>query len=210
MQGFLRLFPLNCVIFPQEEINLHIFEPRYLQLIQECELDSTDFGIPFFHSGLRSFGSRVYLKSIRDKYKDGKMDVTVVGIDPFEILRFDSKVKGKLYSGGVVKTRSIDYDVDEIQKKSLIKRLEVFFELLQIRPKGMFGNTDSLSFQIGHKVGLSLEQELELLLIPSEVDRQEFLSFHLNKMIESMEQAQSARKRIQLNGFFQSFEPLDF
>ena len=33
---FLPLFPLELVVFPGEFLKLHIFEPRYRQLIQEC------------------------------------------------------------------------------------------------------------------------------------------------------------------------------
>lgn len=210
MQGFLRLFPLNCVIFPHEEINLHIFEPRYLQLIGECEEKNEDFGIPFFQSELRPFGTRVHLKAIKRRYPDGKLDLTAVGIDPFEILKFDSKVESKLYPGGIIKTRHLDFETDEIQKEVLLNRLEAFFTLLGMRPKEEPSQAESITYQVGHKIGLSLNQELELLLIQSEADRQEFLIQHLDHMIDSMEQAQSARKRIQLNGFFRSFDPLDF
>jgi len=210
MQGFLRLFPINCVIFPHEEINLHIFEPRYLQLIGECEDKNEDFGIPFYQSELRPYGTKVRLKAIRKRYPDGKLDLTVVGIDPFEILKFESKVESKLYPGGIIKTRHMDFEAEDTQKEMLLGLLETFFQLLGMRPKENIDVEQSLSFQIGHKVGLSLDQELELLLTESESDRQEFMIHHLQYMIDSMEQAQSARKRIQLNGFFRSFDPLDF
>ena len=48
MTDFLPLFPLKLVAFPGEELNLHIFEPRYKQLIREFEQNGTTFGIPTF------------------------------------------------------------------------------------------------------------------------------------------------------------------
>ena len=31
----LRMFPLNTVVFPGQDVPLHIFEPRYQQLVRE-------------------------------------------------------------------------------------------------------------------------------------------------------------------------------
>ncbi|MEO1628994.1 MAG: LON peptidase substrate-binding domain-containing protein, partial [Bacteroidota bacterium] len=42
------LFPLKLVVYPGEQLNLHIFEPRYKQLIRECEQNKVTFGIPAF------------------------------------------------------------------------------------------------------------------------------------------------------------------
>jgi Lon protease-like protein len=36
MMNFIPIFPLSIVVFPGENLNLHIFEPRYRQLIREC------------------------------------------------------------------------------------------------------------------------------------------------------------------------------
>ncbi|MFN9379919.1 MAG: LON peptidase substrate-binding domain-containing protein, partial [Bacteroidota bacterium] len=41
----LPLFPLQLVVFPNEKVNLHIFEPRYKKLIRHCEENSENFGI---------------------------------------------------------------------------------------------------------------------------------------------------------------------
>ena len=48
MIDFLPLFPLKLVAFPGEQLNLHIFEPRYKQLFRECEENQITFGIPAF------------------------------------------------------------------------------------------------------------------------------------------------------------------
>ena len=44
MARFIPLFPLNIVVFPGEKLNLHIFEPRYKQLVNECYATGTTFG----------------------------------------------------------------------------------------------------------------------------------------------------------------------
>ena len=62
MTDFLPLFPLKLVAFPGEELNLHIFEPRYKQLIRECEQNGTTFGIPtFLDNKVLDFGTEIEL-----------------------------------------------------------------------------------------------------------------------------------------------------
>ncbi|MCU0469941.1 MAG: LON peptidase substrate-binding domain-containing protein, partial [Arcicella sp.] len=103
MQKFLPLFPLNLVAFPLEDLNLHIFEPRYRQLINECLDNGTTFGVPVFLDGkLPGFGTEVKIVKLSKRYDDGRMDIRTQGIRAFRILDFQNPVELKLYSGGVV------------------------------------------------------------------------------------------------------------
>ena len=47
----LRLFPLMTVVFPGQRVPLHIFEPRYRQLVQEVLETDEAFGIVLIKSG---------------------------------------------------------------------------------------------------------------------------------------------------------------
>jgi Lon protease-like protein len=47
----LRLFPLNAVLFPGAVLNLHVFEPRYKQLIGECIERGESFGVALIREG---------------------------------------------------------------------------------------------------------------------------------------------------------------
>ena len=210
MQGFLRLFPLNWVIFPEEEINLHIFEPRYKQLIGECEATGEPFGVPFFNEKVQYFGTLVQLVEIRKKYPDGKMDISAKGIQPFEILKFAPQFDSKLYPGGKIKTLPVSYAYDKSEARRLEQLVETFFDLVGIRPGNLALNPEKISFQIGHKIGLTLGQEFEMLLMEDETARQGFLIEHLEKTIPTLQQANVARKRIQMNGHFKNFDPIDF
>src|ERR1700732_2780938 len=51
MAGHLKLFPLNTVLFPGSVLNLHIFEPRYRQMISECLEDGEVFGVCLIREG---------------------------------------------------------------------------------------------------------------------------------------------------------------
>ena len=43
--SILRMFPLNTVVFPGQRIPLHIFEPRYRDLVREVLEENAEFGI---------------------------------------------------------------------------------------------------------------------------------------------------------------------
>ena len=47
----LRMFPLNTVLFPGAALNLHIFEPRYRQMIAECLEEKAAFGVVLIREG---------------------------------------------------------------------------------------------------------------------------------------------------------------
>lgn len=47
----LRLFPLNAVLFPGAVLNLHVFEPRYKQMIHECMGEGVGFGVVLIREG---------------------------------------------------------------------------------------------------------------------------------------------------------------
>ena len=56
----LPLFPLQLVVFPNEKVNLHIFEPRYKKLIRRCDENSENFGIiPYIKGKIIDVGTEL-------------------------------------------------------------------------------------------------------------------------------------------------------
>ena len=87
MPKFLPVFPLSLVAFPGERLNLHIFEPRYKQLIQDCQDEGKTFGIPaYIDDHLNEFGTEMELTSIEKVYEDGSMDIKTRGVQVFRVL----------------------------------------------------------------------------------------------------------------------------
>ena len=48
---YLPLFPLPLVLFPGVPLPLHIFEPRYRQLLSDIQSSDNLFGLSFFDAG---------------------------------------------------------------------------------------------------------------------------------------------------------------
>lgn len=100
---YFGLFPLRIFLFPGEQTTLHVFEPRYLQLINECLVKKEAFGIPYQgKTTLSELGSLVNVIQILKKYDNGELDVLVECSSNFKINHFEGKKKDKLYPCGTI------------------------------------------------------------------------------------------------------------
>ena len=103
MINFIPIFPLSTVVYPGEELNFHIFEPRYKQLIQECAASGKPFGIPIVvNNRLNDLGTLVSIAEVTNSYDNGEMDIKTKGQKVFKILEIIKEVPEKLYSGAIV------------------------------------------------------------------------------------------------------------
>jgi Lon protease-like protein len=208
----LSLFPLNLVAFPHEKMNLHIFEPRYRQLIKECLTRQSNFGIsPFIDNKIEEYGTEVKIISLEKEYEDGRMDVRTQGMRVYHLLSYENPTPGKLYAAGVVayvdqeeETPPFDLTTD------LLNHLTQLYGLLQLKFDVVIEQISSLSFEVAHKIGLSVEQEYELLTIPGETERQRYLLDHLSRVIPVVSDMEKTKERIRMNGHFKSLDPLNF
>ncbi len=205
----LPLFPLNMVVYPGEELNLHIFEPRYRQLVYECLDSDGPFGIPaFINDALPGHGTEMQILTLHKRYDDGRMDIKTMGLGIFSLDTFENPVPGKLYAGGQVRLLEPG-DSDAPMLGTLLNRLEKLYDLMQIEPDFDAALPD-LSYRVAHKVGLSIEQEYEILTIDNEADRQQFLIRHLDSVIPVIYDMERTKQRIRMNGHFKNLDPLNF
>ena len=185
----LALFPLQLALFPAEEIPLHIFEPRYKQLIAECRDEGITFGIPTSASGsVSKIGTEVSLVRILETYDTGEMDVVVRGERVFRIDTFQAELPGKLYSGARVTFQENDPQADPDTERNLIESYDELSRLLRTDEPDQVEAMPNLSFELGPRVGLSLEQRLTMLRMNKESDRQTFLLQHIEHAIHAIKQ----------------------
>lgn len=81
------MFPLAIVLLPAERTALHIFEPRYKELIGECLLDDREFGI-VFTDGVRlsEVGTQASIVEVLERFEDGRLNIVVEGNERFRVL----------------------------------------------------------------------------------------------------------------------------
>lgn len=109
----LPLFPLNTVLFPNTPIALHIFEPRYKEMIERCLRTDSPFGVVLIQSGHEALGPLPDPHPIGctaritqvERLADGRLNIIAIGGERFQIraLRFD-----KPYLVGEVEPYPID------------------------------------------------------------------------------------------------------
>ena len=103
MTNFIPVFPLGIVVYPGESLNLHIFEPRYKQLVSECYTEGKPFGIPtVINNKLQEMGTLVRITEMVKVYDNGEMDIKTQGMRVFRVLEMIRNVPDKLFSGAIV------------------------------------------------------------------------------------------------------------
>lgn len=210
MSTFLPVFPLRLVAFPGEDLNLHIFEPRYKQLIGECEAKGITFGIPaFFDDKVQPIGTEIKLLSIDKKYPNGELDVRTKGVGLFRIKEYFRDVDDRLYSGAEVERIQYDMEGDLSKYEKILEYLGELYEVLNILKPLPKMDDDLSTYKVGHLVGFSLEQEYEMLSIPVEARRQDFMISHLEQLIPTAREMEELRRKVQMNGHFKNMLPPD-
>ena len=205
----LPLFPLQSVFFPGETVPLHIFEERYKQLINDCRKEALTFGIPVYINDSISYGTEVQLVEVVNTYGNGEMDVVCVARQVFKVLSFEKQMQGKLYGGGEVEFLDMENDADEALRKEVLQKVETLYDLMDV-PFTQTSPKQFNSYSLAHKMGLSFEQEYELLLMKKESDRLNFIKSHLDTTTNILYEVNRTKGVIEMNGHFKNFDPLDF
>ena len=211
MTNFIPIFPLSIVIYPMEKLHLHIFEPRYKQLIRECMEAKKPFGIPtVLNNRLQDMGTLVEVMEIVTEYENGELDINTQGIKVFRTLEVIKKVPEKLYSGAIVNyphNRMEDGNAKLMQ--SVINGVKEVHRLLNISKDFKKPENELQSYDVAHHAGLSVEEEYEFLGLMHELQRQEYLKRHLQKVLPMLMEMEQLKKKVKLNGHFINLSPLD-
>ena len=210
MTNFIPVFPLGIVVYPGEDLNLHIFEPRYKQLIADIKETKKPFGIPaVIDNKVNEMGTVVELVEISKVYDNGEMDIKTKGLKVFRILELVKSIPDKLYSGAIV-----NYPENNGKgNRSLMEKVMIGIRQLHIilKVNKDFGKPEKelCSYEVAHHAGLLLTEEYELLQLMQELQRQEYLKQHLQKVLPVMTQMESLKEKIKLNGHFKNLEGFD-
>ena len=198
------------MVYPGEQLNLHIFEPRYKQLIKECFNTKKPFGIPpVIDNKMKDTGTAVKVLEITTEYDDGKMDIKTEGLEVFTILELITALPDKLYSGAIVTYPLNTSTGNNALMLIIVAAIRQLHKLLKINKEFKRPDTALLSYDVAHHAGLSLTEEYELLQLLQELQRQDYLNRHLKKVIPVIAQMETLKERIQLNGHFKNLKGLD-
>ena len=211
MTNFIPIFPLGIVVYPGEHLNLHIFEPKYKQLINECYTDKKPFGIPtVIENKLQDYGTVVTVSEITTVHDNGEMDIKTEGNSVFRILEVIKEIPDKLYSGAIVNYPANHQDGSAEVMRRVVNSIRELYKLLKVKKDFKKNDEELKSYDIAHHVGLSLHEEYELLGLMQERQRQEYLRRHLTKVIPLVAEMERLKKKAKQNGHFKNLSTFNF
>ena len=194
----LPLFPLEIVLFPGAPLPLHIFEPRYKEMIGECLEQKRPFGmVRVKENALASVGCSSTILNVIKKYDDGRLDIAAEGVQRFEIERLNQE---RSYLQGEV--RYFDDEPSQVgdgSKETLVQLHEQLFSILGQNPE-VEPDAPSLSFHLAHALPVDLDFKQALLEMKSEAERIETLTEYYRTTIPKVEKTLQARERASGNG----------
>jgi len=211
MTNFIPIFPLGIVVYPGESLNLHIFEPRYKQLITECYKEKKTFGIPvIINERLQDYGTSVQIKEIVSTDENGEMDIKTEGQSVFRILEVIKEIPDKLYSGAIVNyPHNTEEGSTEVMRR-MVNSIRELHNLLKVEKPFTKTDEEIKTYDVAHHVGFSLQEEYELLNLMHERQRQEYLKRHLTKVIPMVAQMEHLKVKVKLNGHFKNLSSFNF
>jgi Lon protease-like protein len=211
MTNFIPIFPLSIVVFPGEDLNLHIFEPRYKQLIKECIEQKKPFGIPsVVENHVTDLGTLVEVVELVKEYDDGKMDIRTKGLKIFRVLEVVKEIPDKLYSGAIVNYPGNQLGLRPLRMKNLLAGIRELHKLLNVDKDFKKVDEELSSYDVAHHIGMSLQEEYELLSLMQEDQRLEYLKRHLTKVVPVLAEMEKLKDKIKLNGHFKDLKGFNF
>ena len=196
----LGLFPLPIVLVPTERIPLHIFEPRYKELIDECIELGEEFGLALAtgDGAVHEIGTRARVAKLVEALDDGSMNIVVEGGERFRLLDLTT---GRAFTTGIVEP--VQDDDEPALSADAERALALFSELAEVSESDV-DVPDPLSplfdFELAARVDFTVEAKQELLSMTSPRTRMTALVGLLEVALEAVRLELMLRERAGRNG----------
>jgi ATP-dependent Lon protease len=195
------LFPLNVVLLPGAELPLHIFEPRYREMVKDCLEEKSEFGMLLsLPKGLARVGCTAEILEVTKRYPDGRMDILTVGRAPFRVVELFQQ--NPLLEGHVDYLDDREMAAPQRIQRELVELFEACHTLIfDDYPKNLEGCApENLSYLVAATLPMDLLWKQQILELRSEGDRQERLVAYLREWAPHLQKAGTSRQRAAGNG----------
>jgi Lon protease-like protein len=199
LDALLPLFPLDVVLFPGTPLPLHIFEPRYKEMIGECLSQHRLFGVVrVIEQSLAEIGCTAEIITVVKEYPDGRLDLVTEGRQRFEVVRVNHE-----RSFLQAEILMIDDEPGSPAQEATSRAVQLHSELLAIAgAKQDLSPADpaALSFYLAGSLPLDLDVKQKLLSLRSEPERLSLLISYFETIIPNLRRATTAREKAGGNG----------
>ena len=184
------LFPLNVVLFPEGEIKLRIFEPRYLDMVSNCLKNDSGFGICLLQeevsdeNSIDFFLMGSYAKIINwDRMDDGLLGIVVKGEKRFRVNSY-SRAKDKLCIGDVDWLSDDEAQIpDSYQNFSdLLKEIVTRYKLPIANTSTRYDEANWVSERLAELLPFDLFAKQEILEMNNAIHRFDYMQDLLKKI----------------------------
>jgi hypothetical protein len=179
------VFPLNYLVLIGEKKELHIFEARYRELVNDCLKNNACFGIVLpdkTSKGVSKRGVLVRIERIKKTYPSGEMDIVVEGVSIFNTTHYVHVLSPKLYGAATVE---ILFSEDSICSKDIIDSIKKYFALNEPAMSNIPNNL--LISQLANKIPLNNDERLKYISIAGYKAKEDFLAGKIRLLIKLAE-----------------------
>jgi Lon protease-like protein len=197
--ALLPLFPLELVLLPGTPLPLHIFEPRYKEMIGECISAEAPFGVVrAFDEGIAEVGCTAEIITVTKEYPDGRMDLVCEGRKRFEVLKVN-RDRSFLRAEVLIVPDDPEVAVQDERAKAVQLHLEILSLAGAIQDLSA-ADQNQLSFYLAGSLPLDLDFKQKLLAMRSEGQRIQAVAAYLENVLPQLRRAARAREKAGGNG----------
>lgn len=198
--SLLPLFPLDVVLFPGTPLPLHIFEPRYREMISECLDRKMSFGVVRAkEEGVAEIGCTAEIITVAKKYPDGRMDIVTEGRERFEVMQVNQE-RSFLQA-------EVLYLQDEPEKataEEIAQAVKLQGEIIELAgstpPNPSESEDPRLSFNLVGPLPLDLDFKQTLLGMKSEAERMQAVISYFEAILPNLRRTVRVRQKAGGNG----------
>jgi Lon protease-like protein len=195
----LPLFPLEVVLLPGTPLPLHIFEPRYKEMIGECIANQSLFGVVrALDQGIAEIGCAAEVISVTKKYEDGRLDLVAEGRSRFEVIELNQErsfLRAEVLfipdepsaATEAVTARAVQFHREILSLAGAVQDLSA-------------ADPAMLSFHLAGSLPLDLDFKQKLLGTRTEAERMQILAQYLETILPSLRRVSRAREKAGGNG----------
>jgi Lon protease-like protein len=193
------LFPLDVVLLPGIALPLHIFEPRYKEMIGECRANNAPFGVVrALEDGVAEVGCTAEIVSVTKEYPDGRLDLVAEGRNRFEVLELNRQ--RSFLQAEVLLVRD---EPDTPSPEDTARAIQFHLEILSLA--GALQDLSAadqsvLSFCLAGSLPLDLDFKQKLLGMRSEGERIQAVAAYLESILPNLRRSARAREKAGGNG----------
>jgi Lon protease-like protein len=186
------LFPLDLVLLPGVPLPLHVFEPRYKEMIAECLEEKKPFGVVrVSDAGVEEVGCTAEILEVTKRYEDGRMDILTRGVARFEVMQVNQERSFLQAEIALIE------DEPGLPSPTMVEQaMRLHAEIVKLAGADVDEpevGSDQLSFLLAGSLPLDLDFKQKLLTTLSEEKRIAVVVAYLESILPGLRRAAKAR-----------------